>query len=450
MELDIAETFIRERASIQTTQVYSFAVTLDVKHQLEIDFVKDLSVDAFYLGNLVGERKFADKLSSGHDAIGVKDNEAQTENREFAIGLERRLNREFAANPHHQYENESLGSGAAVSYSSAQRFHDGNDSQRIRFIGTLPETVNEHLRENQSYSAEFRDGLTEFSTQRDFRPKTICLEIEGGNSKLMLALTEGRKPEDLDLDNFLCNVTALAQGSSDYLIVQMGSLNKGNTDFHRQIKSVFEEEASRNGKNLVMYTGTSDFGNNTERTIDVLRIVYSSHILSMNENELDQIYGALACVTGLNQTPDNRSEKLAQLDLLVDSYNARNPESLIVRNPEQIKICHSAHGAMAYKKWEENDFGKDKELIQQILQLCVDGTTQKYLTGLYPNLDEALAYSDSVADRQNTNLTDDFGRNFDVVYAPAPVVVNPRGSLTGLGATLDGLATATIGLYFVK
>ena len=74
MELDIAETFIRERASIQTTQVYSFAVTLDVKHQLEIDFVKDLSVDAFYLGNLVGERKFADKLSSGHDAIRVKNN----------------------------------------------------------------------------------------------------------------------------------------------------------------------------------------------------------------------------------------------------------------------------------------------------------------------------------------------------------------------------------------
>jgi len=311
------------------------------------------------------------------------------------------------------------------------------------------------LPKSAEFGNEYVSDLLRYSTKRpEFDPRTHSLEIRETSTKLMLSLIEGRRPEELEFADIIQKVNQLYMNGDDSYVVQLGSLNKGNPIFHSATKYVFEEASARTGKKTIFYAGTSDFKDDTNRVIEILKVVYSYHIISMNEKELDQVYSALCKSTGASESPSSRAEKLSVLDNLVESYNSSHNEDRIEINPEQIKICHSAHGAIAYKSSWYGD--SDRQLTQELLQLCVDGTTRKYETDNYLCLKEILAYSSTAGIvRQNSEFDEQFGdernrENYNVVSAVAPVVPNPIGTLTGLGAVFDGIATSTMGLYFAR
>ena len=102
-----------------------------------------------------------------------------------------------------------------------------------------------------------------------------------------------------------------------------------------------------------------------------------------------------------------------------------------------------------------NDWQGEQELVQQLLQLSVDGSTQVYERGGYHKPEDIMAYSANCTQRQKADFENHFGsieaaKALNVVCAIAPQIQKPKGSLTGLVAVFDGLASSTIGLYLTQ
>lgn len=470
--LQKADEFLHNLGERNVSFIYAFGSTVDEKYRLEAGDIIVLVAELLELVRknnglsheivLKGDRKddgleerFEDSLRKFGNG---KDSEVQVFSSELFSTIEKLIFNYFDKNRIVPEFRRSLGSGATYSSAAAAKFFEGDANMRAHFMGTMPSTVLQFLVQSRFIlGADVINNFKEYANlHHEFNSRTIALESGEGTHKLMISMAKGRSPEELNMDALARNINRLySNNDTGNYIVQLGSLNKGSPDFHGKIRDLFEDKSRAHGKKTIMYACTSDFKRDYKRTVDILRVVYPSGILSVNENEFDQIYNALlSSISGGHVVPkDTRVKKLAYLDDLVTAYNLQNPGKIIGINPGQIKICHSSTGAIAYTC----DNSADKEIIQGLLQLSVDGTSTAYQDDVYSSYESLLDYSKGNVERQlDESFREIFGDSPSglisrgVAAAVAPKVIRPKGTLTGLGAVFDGLASALVGLYLVS
>lgn len=459
------DNVMREIEGQKVRFIYTFASTIDKKYKCSIDNISAIADEFTGLAKQISSLKSLGSIGEQRDKTlekrleksiqnlkDGKDSETQIFDEELFRMFEKTLIRYFNDNRIVPDVEESLGSGATYSYSSASRFFENDPNKRTNFLGTMPFTVMKFLLENKGkYTEEFIRGFLEFATpHNEYNSVTLALEVNNGTQKFMISSAKGRSPDDLDLDELAKNVNCVYQDAeTDHYVVQMGSLNKGKVELHKHIKTQFEEASKKYNKSTIFYAGTSDFKGDREKIIDVLKVVYSADILSINESELDQIYAALS-PDKTNGKP--RSQKLKELDSLVETYNKYDTEDPIEMNPNQIKICHSSYGAIAITSYNGEE---DRQIIEELLQTCVDGTSMKYETTRYGSLGDIMGYRDART-RHSAELERDFGESLDQMrqdnfaVVPSIKIESAMGSLTGLGAVFDGFASSTMPFYHLK
>jgi hypothetical protein len=454
-DTDLKEGFFQFLKNVSGAFIFSFASTVDQKHLLPEERINGAIENVLQDPEIEnGVRNELDtalaKFRQGQDAeITIPDKGT------FKL-VEEDLRGFFHRNLVIPDYSETLGSGASYSFSSAASLFRTNPRLASFYVGTLPESVLAHLMQNKSrYGEEFIKRFLEHSTLSPYNPRTFSLEVAGGKKKFMIAQTEGRNPEDVYLADFQRGLEGIFSRDFQVFGSQLGSFNKGEVLFHQKIRKAFETSSKE--KRNYFYAGTSNFKKNGPRTAEICRIIYTSDIISFNETELNQIVLAL----GSNPSPpengySQRGRDLACLDEAVERYNLhkdRKEEERINVNPSQLKICHSANGALAYLKAD----ARVVNFISDILGLAVDGTTFCYENDSYPDLEGIMSYSRKTRDRNSEEFARDFGKLDDlsdvgVAYAISPRVYSPKGSLTGLGAVEDGMNTAlfTLALHYLK
>ncbi len=324
---------------------------------------------------------------------------------------------------------EEIGGSPAISAIAAYEYT--RNGRSIFFGGDVVKTVKESLTDkNRIYQSLFEGNKETLAM-----PRTLSLEDSEGNFKIMLPYSEGRNLNELHSDLLLSRFRVMAQENE--LFIGLGGLNKGEPKDYLALV----DEIANERKFAGIFVGTNNFQKYKPGIVmGYLKVCYRADVVSFNDVELMQVYGSLG-----GNILEKEGEMLKNLDNLAKENGIRV-------NPHQIKICHSASGAIAYSTGMYAKEINQKDLSEK-LQRAVHATSLKYLTGFYPN--EGWARHHKFNSNKKKEFVKDFGseenlQNNEITYAIAPKINNPEGGLTGLGATFDGVIGHELSKYVIE
>ncbi len=417
--------------------------TLDNKIKLPRERILDILKQTtdkdggHYIGNPEYQRKANDliRILQQRDVDGeIKDL------RDEELEKIERLAKEFV--PRTKWVTE-IGGSPAISAIAAYTLNNGLSQQRIFFIGNLTGTVKDFLSRAQAYGPLFKYAIDTGKT-RKHKPRTTSLEEESGTFKIMMAYSSGRKLQELDRGEFTRGILN-ASSNGGTITIGWGGLNKGEPEEYKTLVETITD-LFRDGRRPINYIGTNSFmGYYPGKLIKYLELINTAaDIVSFNDEELRQIYDKLGMPRN-NQTQGNLTDLLVGLDELMEK-NGIEP------NREQIRICHSSSGAIAYVPDRLSQY---KNAIKEALQKSVDGATYTYLERRNPSARDIETYTQTTncnrRGRQTAKFRRDFGAigpNSRVISAIAPKVTNAKGSTTGLGAVFDGILSVYISAIY--
>ncbi len=327
--------------------------------------------------------------------------------------------------PKEEWIEEIGGSPAISGIADFEYFRNINE---VFFAGNLVHPVHASLsRKNEKY-----DHIFEGNKQTHHNPRTLSLEAKSGRFKIMMPHSEGRTIRALCEVALREHLTDISRGNK-YVFLGLGGLNKGEPEDYQGLIDRVHDCTDFTG----VYIGTNSFGKYTpEKVTKYLQVCYKGDVISFNDAELFQVYRSV----GGEKTRD-LSEMMSELDQLATAAG-------IETNPNQIKVCHGASGALLYTTGEYA--GLDQDELGNCLRLASDATSLRYKTGEYPC--EGWARSWDFQDRQEEDFRHEFGNpeNIDgMIHTVAPVIESAQGTTTGLGATFDGIMAGYLSKYVI-
>ena len=339
-----------------------------------------------------------------------------------------------------------VGGSPAISAIAAYFYNTKRaNSQDVFFVGNVVGTVSDFLRDSALYRPLFKHAISHAKASTH-KPRTLSLEDDEGRLKVMIPYSSGRKLSELNMKRFIGQVIN-ASGDCDMVTVGLGGLNKGQPkeylELVSQLKDLLKESAT-------LYVGTNSFVNYTPGEIlgycDVMR---RAEVVSFNDEELRQVFsklgGKLSTEVKTRRSKKQKDKTLIELLLEVDDLIERNQHE---SNKGQIKICHAPSGVIACIP---DSLAEYKPALQQALESCVDATSYRYLTGIYPFYSQVEDYRAKSPKRQEAAFKKDFGPiPPEIICAAAPSVTKAQamGNTTGLGAVFDGIFSIYVSALF--
>ena len=307
----------------------------------------------------------------------------------------------------------------------------------VAYVGLYPKSLAQYIA--RAKSADTKNLLAAVFRGRikiDDEPQSVALEA---GKKLIFAYGQGRTVDLLFKgSNFKTYVQEIAQQVDGFkhgtAVVAIGVpfplqdgvrlLQNLRGEFHDRLKVFI-------GTSSLRKTGGALDIPETQRVFELLKL---ADIVSFNEVELNDLHTA---VVGQGVHADlSLANKLKDLPL------------------RAIKVCHSADGAILDIGCDPGEiiqseaFKKDPyRYLKEALQLSVDGAAYALDSsgvGSEANASMIKIYSDSIKDRTSEVFRVTFLKTLErmpggIVGVEAPLILQRRNVLTGVGAMFDGL-----------
>ncbi|MBN2142640.1 hypothetical protein JW711_04890 [Candidatus Woesearchaeota archaeon] len=313
------------------------------------------------------------------------------------------------------------------------------------YDGNMVQTAKEIIMHEYDSHVNVQDRFLDNAHTND-RPATISLEDVCGSSKLMVSYNPGRKLKDLKEKEFYDRINKIhhkrkadTAQSNPKMIVALGGMNKGTPE---EYKNMIDKIMSSHGGARI-FVGTNSFKDEENEGGKCYKhVLCEANAVSFNENEIRSVYHDLG---------GDRTEDLADI---VQKFHIQAESNGYIPKTGQIIICHTEGGAIAYRKpiedgdENENDCDKQKKMFEEALEMAVGGASFRYMNGRFGSSEEIIDFSKTTC-RAYDKFSHLFGRSinelpegmcgavsYDLTKPGTPI---PQGSITGAGATFDGI-----------
>jgi hypothetical protein len=296
----------------------------------------------------------------------------------------------------------ALGGSPAISALAGIYLKNGT---HVFYLGNLPEGAFNIIRD---FHGQALNGFA-YGSKTDHRPGTFSIERLDGLDKYMLPFSEGRELKDLDMSIFFERLHQIYQKGPT--VFALGGLNKGKPEEYQELV----ERIRKENPEMKLFVTTNSFKSPKEAAEYHDRVIRNVHGVSYNDVELDKTHA------GLDGRPN--APLIEKLQYVAD------------REGPMMTVVHHAEGAVAM----------GPEGMSIALENAVEGATLRYLTGRYHNQTE-IGRSKMRLNHSPARFEEVIGSPVDrlppgIVYAAAPSLsgLTPDGSITGAGATFDGI-----------
>jgi len=397
-----------------------------------VDFIKDsfMTVEGYYEEYRNDPDPDVMFILKCNDAIrnlreqNKKDIEIKCKNRSLFDDVKRSLYEEIPK------RNWRLDLGGSPPISALAEMHLGNGLKGIsdaHYAGNLVKSA-EYVLDNAYKKFKHRFTYENFKTEDE--PATFSIENNSGESKIMMAFSEGRELSDLSgkkRDQFYIKIGYISNNGKK--IIAFGGLNKGSPEEYAEIISIIR----KNEPDVKIFISTNSFKSNEEARKFYQRVLSKADIVSYNEIELRKVYESFEYFPG----------KKSIVEMLSNLIPVAKKHSVIV-NPHQLVVCHSEAGAII------NYSGKNTKEVVNSLEIAVGGASFRYKNGRFGTEDEIKDFI-SKTTRSYSQFESIMG--CDINDLPEGVLgtvafdlsdVEVKGSITGAGSTFDGILLSYI------